>query len=101
MGEASLDAINYIDVGIVLHPTGIAGMLAFMSDMKPTGYQIDGQNLILNRIVLMIDAETGGRRAGIMFNDDGSTIEVSGNWQNEDNTYVVSMIRKAEPELFR
>lgn len=101
MGQASLDAINNTKLGIVLHPTGIAGMLAFMSDMKPTGYQIGGQQVILNRIVLMIDAVTGEHRAGIMFNEDGSTIEVSANWQNEHNTLVVSMIRKAEPQLFR
>lgn len=101
MGEATLDAINYNKLGIMLHPTGIEGVLAFMSDMKPTGYQIDGRQVVLNRVVLMIDSATSEHRAGIMFNDTGSTIEVSDNWQNADNTYVVAMIRKAEPQLFR
>jgi len=82
-GEALLDLIDGKLIGIVLHPEGLSGTLAFMSDMKPTTYSIDGQNVVIYRVIMMINPKTGEHQAAIMFNQDGSTIEVSANWPEE------------------
>lgn len=79
MGLAHLISIDGTDVNITLHPLGITGMLAFMSDMKPTTYNIGGQNVVIYRVIL--DLPTGGeRQAGIMWNENGSCITTTNNW---------------------
>lgn len=80
MGLATLDSIDGTKLDITLHPTGLSGMLAFMSDMSPTTYNIDGKEVVLNRIVLNIMLPSGEKRAGIMFNEDGAPIQLTSNW---------------------
>lgn len=82
-GEALLDVIDGKLIGIVLHPEGLSDVLAFMSDMEPTTYSIDGQNVVIFRVIMMINPKTGEHKAALMFNEDGSTIETSENWPEE------------------
>ncbi len=84
MGLAHLDKINNCAIGITLHPLGISGRLAFMSDMPPTNYVINGQQVTLFRVILDIEPATGIKSAAIMFNKNGSPIETTANWMTED-----------------
>ena len=83
MGLAELISINNCLVNIILHPTGIAGKLDFMSDISPTAYVINGQRIIIYRVILDIDLSNDVRSAGIMFNADGSCIEVTENFDSK------------------
>jgi hypothetical protein len=87
MGLAHLNSINNVQVNIVLHPLGIAGYLDFMSDMPPTPYVINGQRIILNRIILDINRTTNERSGGIMFNQDGSVIQTTANFGTARSTF--------------
>lgn len=82
MGLAHLISIDNCNFNITLHPLGISGMLGFMSDIPPTPVVINGQRVVLYRIILDIDLKSGERKAAIMFNEDGSTIQTSPNWNN-------------------
>lgn len=85
MGLAQLHSINGSPVNITLHPLGIAGELDFMSDMEPTSYVVNASNddsialieIVIYRVILDIDLKSGDRKAAIMFNRDGSSIEAS------------------------
>lgn len=92
-GQAFLDQIDNTELDITLYPEGLAGTLAFMSNMEPTSYQINGQNVYIYRVIFMIDPNTGEHKAGIMFNQDGSTIETSANW-SEKLTDTNSLFKK-------
>lgn len=83
MGSATLVSINNCELNIVLHPLGIEGYLDFMSDMKPTSYVINGQIVVLYRVILDINLTTGIKSAAIMFNEDGSCIEASESFNAE------------------
>ncbi len=83
MGLAWLNSIDGSPVEIELHPTGLSGMLAFMSDMHPTAFMIDGKSIVLNRVILNIMLPSGEKRAGIMFNEDGSPIQITSNWPTD------------------
>ncbi len=84
MGLAHLISINHSSVDIKLHPLGIAGYMDFMSDMKPTSFVINGQRVIIYRVILDIKLDDNERSAAIMFNEDGSIIEATDNFQSED-----------------
>lgn len=81
MGLAHLISIDGCVQNITLHPIGIAGMLGFMSDIPPTPVVINGQRVVLYRIILDIYLNDGERAAAIMFNQDGSCIETTDNWR--------------------
>lgn len=80
MGLAHLISIDNCAVNITLHPLGIAGTLDFMSDIPPTNYVINGQRVVLNRIILDINLANNARSGAIMFNNDGSVIEATDNF---------------------
>lgn len=81
MGLAHLTSINGNAVNIVLHPLGISGSLDFMSDIPPTEFVINGQRVIIYRVIL--DMPMGGEKsAAIMFNEDGSVIQASSGFQD-------------------
>lgn len=86
MGLAQLVSINECAVNITLHPLGIAGILAFMSDMPPTPVVINGQRVTLYRVILDIYLSDGARAAAVMFNEDGSCIETTENWRATDSS---------------
>lgn len=83
MGIANLQAINGTPVNIVLHPLGIAGQLDFMSDMAPTGYNVDADpgeateiiTVVIYRVILDVDGDK--RTAAIMLGEEGDTIITS------------------------
>lgn len=85
MGLAQIHSINGSPVNIPLHPLGIAGSLDFMSDMEPTKYTVNASNdqtialveVYIYRVILDIDLKTGDKKAAIMFNPDGSSIQAS------------------------
>jgi hypothetical protein len=90
-GLAKLVAIDNCAVDITLHPLGITGHLDFMSSMDEPYYTvINGQRVVLNRIILDISLATNERSGGIMFHEDGSVIEVTDNWGNGNG--VASLI---------
>lgn len=83
-GLAHLVSIDNCPVNnIALYPEGMAGRLAFMSDMKPTSFVINGQRIVIFRVILHIILKNNERMAAIMFNEDGSCIESTDNFQNE------------------
>lgn len=82
MGLALLRDINGAPVNITLHPLGIEGQLDFMSDIEPTPVNIDGKVVIIYRVILDIDLETGAREAAIMFGEHGESIEATENFQD-------------------
>lgn len=76
-GIAHLLDLDGNSVNIVLHPLGIKGILAFMSDIPPTKYVINGKNAVIYRVILDISLETGERSAAIMFGDEGENIQTT------------------------
>lgn len=82
MGIAMLRGINDAPVNITLHPLGIEGQLDFMSDIEPTPVNIDGKVVIIYRVILDINMDSGEREAAIMFGEDGETIETTENFQD-------------------
>lgn len=84
MGLATLDSINHNYLNLTLNPTGLAGRLAFMSSMEPLPVVINGQRVVLNRIILNVMLNDDSKLAGIMFNEDGSVIQVTDNWNAND-----------------
>jgi hypothetical protein len=84
-GIGMLQSINDTAVNIVLHPLGIAGTLDFMSDMEPTHFQVNSAcdesiallDIVIYRVILDMDPETGEKEAAIMFKMDGSTIQTT------------------------
>lgn len=86
MGLAQLVSIDGCIQNITLHPLGIQGYLDFMSDIPPTSVVINGQIVVLNRIILDINLATNERSAGIMFNSDGSCIQTTENFQTTENS---------------
>lgn len=85
MGLAHLISINDSPINITLHPLGISGILGFMSDIPPTPFQINGQTVVIYRVILDIYLSDGERAAAIMFNKDGSVIEATANWRHADS----------------
>lgn len=81
-GLARLVSIDGCPTHIALPPTGIAGKLAFMSDIPPTPFVVGGQTVFLNRVILDIDLDSGRRSAAVIFNQDGSCIEASATWND-------------------
>jgi hypothetical protein len=77
MGLAHLISIDGSIVEITLHPLGIQGYLDFMSSMPPTPFVINGKKVIIYRVILDINLQTGVRSAAIMFNVNGSVIQTS------------------------
>lgn len=86
-GLAKLVSIDNCEVNITLHPLGIKGYLDFMSDMPPTDYVINGQRVVLNRIILNIELATNKRSGGIMFNKNGDVIQTTDNFLHAKNTF--------------
>ncbi|MGX7666799.1 hypothetical protein [Flavobacterium pedocola] len=80
MGLAQLVSIDNCELNITLHPMGIQGYLDFMSDMPPTSVVINGQRVVLNRIILNVELATNKRSGGIMFNENGDTIQTTDNF---------------------
>jgi hypothetical protein len=68
-GEARLLSINGDRVKIILHPLGIEGYLDFMSDQPPTTYTVNGQEVVISRVILDIDLSNNARSAALMFGD--------------------------------
>lgn len=85
MGLAHLVSINNCAVNVTLHPLGIAGTLAFMSDIPPTPVVINGQRVTLYRVILDIYLSDGEQAAAVMFNEDGSCIETTETWRAADS----------------
>lgn len=83
MGLAHLLTVDGTPVNITLHPLGLQGKLAFMSDMEPTPYEVNGVDVVIYRVSLELDPTTGERFAGVMFNNDGSCVETTQNWSAE------------------
>ncbi len=90
MGIAHLNAINGTPVNITLHPLGIKGYLDFMSDIPPTKYNVNAEpgfsialiEVTIYRVILDIDLSTGAISAAIMFNEDGSSIQATANFND-------------------
>lgn len=86
-GMAELVSVDGTPVNIPLHPMGISGQLDFMSDMKPTPYTIQGKTVTIFRVIL--DLKPGllppasSAFAAIMFNEDGSCIETTQNFDDQ------------------
>lgn len=81
-GQASLDTINGTQIGIVLYPEGLSGELAFLSDSSPQSYVINGQTVIINRVILDIKLSNVKIQAAIQFGEDGSTTQATENWSD-------------------
>jgi hypothetical protein len=81
MGSALLISVNGSDVNTVLNPMGLSNYYGFMSDMSPTRFVINGQEVVIYRVILHLYND-GRRSAAIMFNQDGSCIEVTSNWSD-------------------
>lgn len=80
-GSAQLDSINNCTLNTPLYAEGNEGMLDFMSDLEtPLHTVINGQRVVIKRIILDIDISTNSRAAAIVFNEDGSCIETTDNW---------------------
>ncbi len=84
MGLACLDGMNGNKLNITLYPLGIGGQLAFMSDMEPVHVVINGQRVVLFRVGLQINLSSGSRSAFIMFNEDGSSIQVTPHFEEKE-----------------
>ncbi len=82
MGLAHLVSIDDCVVNITLHPLGIQGQLDFMSDIPPTPYVINGQRVVIYRVILDINPANNDREAAIMFNEDGSVIQSTPNFDS-------------------
>ncbi len=82
-GSAQLTSIDKCDIEILLYPIGLAGKLAFMSDMKPTTYVVNGQRAIIYRVMLSINLVDNAASAAVMFNEDGSCLERTPNFDME------------------
>lgn len=79
MGLGHLLTIGGTQVNFELHPLGIEGALDFMSDIiPPTPVTIDGQTVIIYRVILncWLDG-TGTKACAVMFGEKGSHIEAS------------------------
>ncbi len=81
-GLAHLVSIDNCELNITLHPLGIEGYLDFMSDMPPTPVVINGQRVVLNRIILNIELTSNKRSGGIMFNENGDVIQTTDNFNS-------------------
>ena len=83
MGIANLHSINGTPVNIILHPLGIAGQLDFMSDMAPTGFNVDadpGEDIAIITVVIyrvILDVDGDKRSAALMLGENGETIITS------------------------
>lgn len=92
MGLAHLESINGSPVNITLHPTGIEGCLDFMSDIPPTKYSVSAEpgfsialvDVTIYRVILDIEKATGKISAAIMFNNDGSSIQATSNFNESE-----------------
>ncbi|XOV68199.1 MAG: hypothetical protein ACFHU9_03295 [Fluviicola sp.] len=104
MGIANLTAINGTPVNIILHPLGIAGQLDFMSDMEPTGYNVDADpgeaiaiiNIIIYRVIL--DIEGDSRKAAFMLGEDGGTIITSKGFSESSTAKQLPAVEFEAPE---
>jgi hypothetical protein len=93
MGLAHLKSINGSLVNITLHPLGIEGSLDFMSDIPPTKYLVSAEpglsialvDVTVYRVILDINKSTGKISAAIMFNEDGSSIQATGNFNDTES----------------
>ena len=86
MGLAYLLTIGGTQVDFELHPMGIAGALDFMSDIPPTPVTIDGQEVIIYRVILDCSSDGTNRACAIMFGEKGSHIEASESFAAEKLT---------------
>lgn len=85
MGLALLQSINGSTVNITLHPLGIHDQLDFMSDMQPSKYLVNASDddsialieVVINRVILDMDAKGENPKAAIMFGIEGETIQTS------------------------
>ena len=68
-----------LPTSIELKPLGEARRLAFMSNMKPTPFNIGGKNVTIFRVVFIAYFITYKPMASIMFNNDGSVIQATEN----------------------
>ncbi len=89
MGIAHLIDINESMVNITLHPIGLAGRLAFMSDIPPTPFRIGDKEVVIYRVILNIMLDSGEKSAAIMFNDNGSVIQITPNFDTGDSSEVM------------
>jgi len=88
MGLATLVSMNGTPMNITLHPLGIQGRLDFMSDIPPTKYTVNAEcdnsvaliEVVVYRVILDMNPETGEKEAAIMFKMDGSTIQTTANF---------------------
>jgi hypothetical protein len=81
IGLAYLQSIGGTKVDIVLYPIGLSGMYAFMSDMTPTTVTIGVQAVVLYRVLMNLYND-GSHSAAIMFNNNGSCIAGTSNWDS-------------------
>lgn len=81
MGLAHLISIDNCVLNITMNPIGLAGILGFMAAIPPTPVVINGQRVVLYRIILNIYKNDGVRAAAVMFNNDGSCIEITDSWR--------------------
>lgn len=104
MGITHLVAINGTPVNIVLHPLGIAGQLDFMSDMAPTGYNVDADpgdeiaiiNIVIYRVILDIEGED--RQAAIMLGEHGDTIITTDGFSEASASKELPEVQFESPE---
>lgn len=84
-GVAELVSVDGTSVNIALHPMGISGKLDFMSDMPPTPYTIQGKTVVIFRVILDLKSTLQPpASAAIMFNKDGSCIETTQNFDDQN-----------------
>lgn len=79
-GLAHLISIDHCPVNIVLHTMGVEGALDFMSDIAPKTFDINGEEVIINKVILNIDPDTNERKAAILFHKNGECIETTENY---------------------
>ena len=79
-GLAYLMEMDGTPLDIKLYPLGLAGILAFASDIDPTTYTINGNPVVIKRVVLEVDNNISNGSSAITFNVNGSVIQGSANW---------------------
>ena len=85
MGSAIMNTLNYGEVSIQMFPLGISGQLDFMSDMRPTNFEVNAAcddsialiGVVISRVILDMDANGENPSAAIMFGETGDCILAS------------------------
>lgn len=82
IGLAHLTIVGETPVNIDLFPLGVASRYMFMSDIKPTPVEVNGESTYLYRIIFDLSKE-GDAAAMIMFGKEGNCILSTDNYDKD------------------